>query len=163
MKVLEFISELVEIANTFLCTPKEMVSCDGPTTERSGISGDVCPEAGTDSWYLLDRERFCRVRRAYCACRSHCVRGRILFVTGLSGPRRYRPPRCNKDVLRNLIFSFIKDQNYEETYKRLERCEAMHQLLAFYKHRVNRDDLRDHVSSDWPGTLRVRVVTGRTL
>ena len=59
---------------------------------------------------------------------------------------RYRPPRCNKDVLRNLIFSFIKDQNYEETYRRLERCEAMHQLLAFYKHRVNRDDLRDHVS-----------------
>ncbi|XP_043191773.1 histone-lysine N-methyltransferase Suv4-20-like isoform X2 [Amphibalanus amphitrite] len=58
---------------------------------------------------------------------------------------RYRPPRCNKDVLRNLIFAFIKDQNYEETYKRLERCEAMHQLLAFYKHRVNRDDLRDHI------------------
>ncbi|XP_037070326.1 histone-lysine N-methyltransferase KMT5B-B-like [Pollicipes pollicipes] len=58
---------------------------------------------------------------------------------------RYRPPRCNKDVLRNMIFSFIKDQNYEETYERLERSEAMHQLMAFYKHRVNRDDLRDHI------------------
>ncbi|XP_037087316.1 histone-lysine N-methyltransferase Suv4-20-like [Pollicipes pollicipes] len=58
---------------------------------------------------------------------------------------RYRPPRLNKKELQNIILAFVKDQNYQDAYRRLYHSEAMSQLLVFFKHRVNRDDLQDHV------------------
>ena len=55
----------------------------------------------------------------------------------------------NAAELRTIIDAYTGDQNYQLAHKRLFRSSAMQHLLAFYKHRVNLDDLRDHVCMAW--------------
>lgn len=57
---------------------------------------------------------------------------------------RYRPPRCNKGEIRDIMLAFVKEQDFEATYGRLERSAAMSQLLSVYRH-INRSDLKRHV------------------
>ncbi|XP_043228742.1 histone-lysine N-methyltransferase KMT5B-like isoform X1 [Amphibalanus amphitrite] len=57
----------------------------------------------------------------------------------------YQPPRLNTSELRTIIDAFCSDQDYQLAHKRLFRSNALQQLLAFYNHRVNMDDLREHV------------------